>query len=205
MGGGKTDIVSAWGVERRISVSIQGIRVGESPEGSQVGKKGTPSVWMRLVHDGMARGQAPTRWITIGIFKHAVQVNLGIIWPSTSESITRESKHNWTILENACNFVSWWIILMIFWTEVQKRVYCQCQKYFSPGGTFSGILTILNVLANFRINKKAFFDMNRNVWVWGIITSEKREEVLIDSNYQVCMRFSPGGPNIRHPPKIGQF
>ena len=153
----------------------------------------------------MARGQVPARWIIIGIFKHPAEVNLGIIWPSTSESITRESRHNLTTLENACIFVNWRIIFMIFWTKVQKHAYCQCQKDFSPGGTFSGIFTILNDLANFRINKKAKFDMNGILWVWGIITSEKREEVLIDSNYQVCISFSPGGPNIRHPPKIGQF
>ena len=61
MGGGLCDMVSSWGIESRISMSMQGIRVGESPEGSQVGKKGTPSVWMRLVHDAMARGQVPTR------------------------------------------------------------------------------------------------------------------------------------------------
>ena len=55
-GGGKTDIVNAWGVERRISVSMQAIKVGESPEGSQGGKEGTPSAWMQLIDDAMPRG-----------------------------------------------------------------------------------------------------------------------------------------------------
>ena len=60
-------------------MSMQGIKVGESPEGSQVGKKETPSVWMQLAHDAMARGQVPTQWITIGHFKPSEQTNLGII------------------------------------------------------------------------------------------------------------------------------
>ena len=62
-----------------MSVSMQAIKVGESLEGSQVGKEGTPSVWMRFIYDAMARGQVPTRWIIIGIFKHPAEVNLGII------------------------------------------------------------------------------------------------------------------------------
>ena len=63
-GGGKCEIVSVWGVESRISVSMWGIKVGESPESSQAGKERTPSVWMRLHHDGMARVEVPGRWIT---------------------------------------------------------------------------------------------------------------------------------------------
>ena len=51
-------------------MSMQGIKVGESPEGSQVGKEDTPSVWMQLAHDAMARGQVPTQWITTGISNH---------------------------------------------------------------------------------------------------------------------------------------
>ena len=43
-GGGKSDIESAWGVESRISVSMQGIKVGESPEGSQASREESPSV-----------------------------------------------------------------------------------------------------------------------------------------------------------------
>ena len=54
--GGLSDMMSAWGVGSRISMSMQGIKVGESPEGSQVGKEETPSVWMQLAHDAMARG-----------------------------------------------------------------------------------------------------------------------------------------------------
>ena len=60
-------------------MSMQGIRVGESPEGSQVGKEDTPSVWMQLAYDAMARGQVPTRWMIIEIIQTAVQVDLGII------------------------------------------------------------------------------------------------------------------------------
>ena len=41
-------------------MSMQGIKVGESPEGSQVGKEETPSVWIQLAHDAMARGRVPT-------------------------------------------------------------------------------------------------------------------------------------------------
>ena len=150
--GGSCDIASAWGVESRISVSMQARKVGESPEVSQAGKEDTPSGWKRLMYDAMARGQVSTRWIIIRIFKHGEQVNLGIIWPWTPESITRESRHNLTVLENACIFVSWWIIFMIFWTKVQKRVHCQCQEDFSPGSTFGGIFTMLKDLANFRIS-----------------------------------------------------
>ena len=100
----------------------------------------------------------------------------------TPESITGESRHNLTILENACIFVSWWTTFMIILTNVQKHAYCQCQKDFSPGGTFSGILTMLNDLANFWINRKTNFYMNGNSWVSGISTPEKREEMPIDSN-----------------------
>ena len=56
MGGGLSDMMSAWGVGSRISMSMQGIKVGESPEGSQVGKEDTASLWMPLAHDAMARG-----------------------------------------------------------------------------------------------------------------------------------------------------
>ena len=98
MGGGSCDIASVWGVESRISVSMQARKVGESPEGSHAGMEGTPSVWKRLVYDAMARGQVPTRWIIIGIFKLSKQVNLGIVWSSTSESIAGKSTHNPTIL-----------------------------------------------------------------------------------------------------------
>ena len=160
---------------------------------------------MRLIYDAMARGQVPTRWMIIEIIQTGIQVDLGIIWPLPSESITRESRHNWTILENACIFVSWWIILLIIWHGVQKRPYYQCQKIFSPGGTISVIFTTLNDFATFRNNSKANFDMKGTLWVWEIITSETRQEVFIDSNYQVRISFSPGGPNIEHPPKIGQF
>ena len=182
MGGGSCDIASVWGVESRISVSMQARKVGESPEGSQAGKEGTPSVWERLVYDAMAKGQVPTRWIIIGIFNLSEPYNSGIIWSWTPESITRESRHNLTTLEIACVFVSWRFIFMIFWTQVQKHTHCQCQKDFSPGGTISGIFTTLNDLANIWINWKANFDVNENLWVWGIITFEKRQEVPIHSN-----------------------
>ena len=43
-GGGSCDIASVWGVESRISVSMQARKVGESPEGSQAGKEDTPSI-----------------------------------------------------------------------------------------------------------------------------------------------------------------
>lgn len=66
MGGGLCDIVSAWGVENRISMSLRGIKVGESPEGSQAGKEGTPGVWMRLHDDAAPGGKVPARWIISG-------------------------------------------------------------------------------------------------------------------------------------------
>ena len=80
MGGGLSDLVSMWGVERCISVSMQAIKVGESPERSQVSVKGTPGVWVRLVDDAMARGEVPSQWIVMGLTKLSGQVNLGIIW-----------------------------------------------------------------------------------------------------------------------------
>ena len=80
LGGGSCDIASTWGVESRISVSMQGVEVGESLEVSQAGKEDTPSGWKQLMYDAMARGQVPTRWIIIGIFKHPEQADLGIIW-----------------------------------------------------------------------------------------------------------------------------
>ena len=61
-----------------MSLSMRGIKVGESPEGSQTGKEGTPSVWMGLAHDGMARAQVPTRWMIIEPIKPRLQVDLGI-------------------------------------------------------------------------------------------------------------------------------
>ena len=60
-------------------MSMQAIKVGESPEGSQAGKEGTPSICMRLIHEAMPRGEVPTRWINIEIIKHGAEVNLGII------------------------------------------------------------------------------------------------------------------------------
>ena len=127
-----------------------------------------------------------------------------ILWLEP-KMFTREIRHNLKILEIACIFARGRIIFMIFWTKVQKHAYCQCQWRFSPGGTFSGIFTMLKDLANFWINRKANFDMNENLRVWGIITREKRQEVLKDSTYPVRKSFSPGGPHIRQPPKIGKF
>ena len=60
-------------------MSMQAIKVGESPERSQVSVKGTPGVWVRLVDDAMARGEVPTQWIVMGLTKLSGQVNLGII------------------------------------------------------------------------------------------------------------------------------
>ena len=137
--------------------------------------------------------------------KFAGRVKLPNFRSWTPESITGESRHNLTILENACISVSWWIILMIIWTKVQKCAHCQCQRYFSPGVTLSGIFRLLNVWANFWINRKANFHMNGDLWVWEMITCEIRQEVLMDSNYQFRISFSPGGPNLRHPPNIGQY
>ena len=153
-------------------------------------------------------------WWCGGTWRHSgkvVSTNVARRWKlpnfrnNGQESITRESRHNLTILENACIFVSWWIIFMIFWKHVQKHADCQCQKHFSPGGTISGIFKMLNNLAKFWINRKANFDMNEDLWVWGIITREKRQEVFKDSNHPVRKSFSPGGPHIRPPTEYFQF
>ena len=183
MGGGSCDDVSVWGVETSSSVSMQGIKVGEASERSSVSREETPSVWMWLGYDVMARARVPAQWIIMAWTKLSVPVNLGIIWSWTSKSITSESRHKSTIPETTCIFVNWWMIFMIIWTKVQKRACCRWQKLFSPGGTFSVIFTIWNVLAWFWINRKPNFDMNGTLWVWKIITHEKRQEMLIDPNF----------------------
>ena len=51
LGGGLSGNVSVWGVENRISVSLQAIKVGEAPERSQGCKGEAPSACMQPGHD----------------------------------------------------------------------------------------------------------------------------------------------------------
>ena len=69
-GGGLSGNVSVWGVENRISVSLQAIKVGEAPERSQGCKGEAPSACMQPGHDGTAAAHVTARWIIMRLIKH---------------------------------------------------------------------------------------------------------------------------------------
>ena len=128
---------------------MQAIKVGEASERSQVSKERTPSVWMRLHHDGMARVEVPGRWIIIERIKHAPPLKLGIMRLSMSKSITREIRHNTAMSSYDCSFVNLKDIFMKFGEVVQNRVKRQGQNDFSPGGTHRGNFTLLSNFGQF--------------------------------------------------------
>ena len=89
--------------------------------------------------------------------KFAGRVKLPNFRSWTPESITGESRHNLTILENACIFVSWWIIFMIFWTEVQKCAHCQCQRVFPLASRLVEFLQCWTIWPIFEATEKPIF------------------------------------------------
>ena len=65
--------VSVWGVENRISVSLQAIKVGEAPERSQGCKGEAPSACLQPGHDGTAVAHVTARWIIMRLIKQSVR------------------------------------------------------------------------------------------------------------------------------------